>query len=425
MGAIRWFTSLAAASALVGLTACSTGTPPAGGSGGGGTTVTVSVVGSVPWVAAQDGTSTWHTLSGTTFTVTGSSGRYGVAWECAQVSGQPLVSVLQATTSESVAVTSACPAPTSTPGTVSVSGTVYNLPTGGSALVAIGGARTFVTAGSPTYTLNVPTGSYTAFVRAVDSSSHPSTMVVERNVPVSASTTLDFDMSSGTPYSFDTLTMTGVPSGESPTMSASLATSGAPPDMISLYNTTSMPYPVVPSNLAQASDRYLLRAEAGVAVPGVLVVQAVVFVAASPSNGSLQLPSMLSGAGIAVAGGTASATWGTVTFSNGGGLGLRLADILPTSLTSPAWSVVVTGDWLGSATSYTFPDFSATSGWHAAWNVPTGQSGTGTTAAYEANITLPQFQAAGVTPFAPVADYAALPNGTTVELTAGAATGTY
>ena len=195
--------------------------------------------------------------------------------------------------------------------------------------------------------------------------------------------------------------------------------------MISLYNTTSMPYPAVPSNLAQASDRYLLRAGAASAGLGVLVVQAVVFVAASPSNGSLQLPSELSGAGIMVGGGTATATWGTVTFSNGGGLGLRIAGILPSSLTSPAWSVVVTGAWLGSATSYTFPDFSATSGWHAAWNVPTGQSATATTAAYEANITLPQFQAAGVTPFAPVGDYAALPNGTTVELTAGSVSGTY
>jgi hypothetical protein len=83
--------------------------------------------------------------------------------------------------------------------------------------------------------------------------------------------------------------------------------------------------------------------------------------------------------------------------------------------------VMATVGWMGTATSYTFPDFSSTSGWNTNWDFPTGQSTTAAAFVYHANMTLSQFAA-----FAQSNDdYTTLPNGADLEITARATTGTY
>lgn len=418
----RSWVAAAIAAASVVLTSCSGPT-----AGAGGTTVLVTAVGSIPWLASQDGSGAWQTIqTGTSFVVTDSAGRYGVAWECAQASGQPLVAIVQATTAETVDVTASCPSTPTAPADHIVSGQVYNFATNGSVLVSIGSATATVTNSNPNFSLTVPAGTYTFVASALDSSGNPTRMVVQRNRTVSADMNWYPDMSSGTPYTRDTLLLAGIPTGETPGMVADLAASGTVPAEISSGTAGSIRYPVVPAGLAMSSDRYLLAGLAGVGAPGILFAQSVVVVAQTPTNGTLTLPSAFGGSnGIYVSGSTATSDWSGVTFSNAAGLTLFVAGVVPSSLTVPAWRVVATAGWLGSSRTYTFPDFSATSGWNGSWAFPIGQNATAMQVAYQANLTYADFTAAGLGPFSAVADYGSLPVGTTVEMSVASGVGTY
>jgi len=418
----RSWVAVAVVAALAFLTSCS-----GPSSGAGGTTVLVTAVGSIPWLASQDGSGAWQTVqTGTSFVVNDSAGRYGVAWECAQASGQPLVAIVQATTAETVDVTASCPPSPTAPADHIVSGQAYNMPTGGQVLVSIGSATATITNSNPSFSLTVPAGDYTFVARGLDASGNPTRMVVQRNMTVSADMNWYPDMSSGTPYTQDTLMLAGIPSGENPRMAADLAASGGAPAEISSATAASLRYPVVPAGLAMSSDRYLLAGLAGIGGPGVLIAQSVVVVAQTPTNGTLTLPSAFSGSNpIQVSGGTATWDWSGVTFSNAAGLGLYLASVVPSSLTAPTWRIVATAGWLGSSRTYTFPNFSATTGWTGSWAFPIGQNATATLVAYQANLTYEQFMAAGLGPFSPVADYGSLPVGTTIELSVGSVIGTF
>lgn len=409
----RWLGFVVVGVVLLGLAACSTPT----GSGG-GTTVGVTTVGTVPWLAAQDGSGAWQTLSGSSFTVTNSGGRFGVAWECTMSSGQPLVEVVQATTVETTSVTASCPTVSSST-QYTVSGTVSGIPVSGSAYVAAGNSTALATySGFGSYTLpSVALGEQTLLAYGLTSTSTYDKMG-RTTVAVSGNLTGENVTLTNQITTANTLSLSGVPSGESPALAVGLAPTATAIVTIAGSSSASLTYPLVPSGLALTGDKYVLF---GVAQSsGEEQIAAVV--SQSPTSGaSLQLPTALSlSAGVGVTATTATATWGSVTFPTGTGLGFSVAAVSPTSLTSPAWEAVVTSGWLGSATSYVFPDFTATTGWNTNWDFPTSQSATAAVLAYQANVTLSQFQA-----FSQTQNYATLPNGTGLGLTEEVATGTY
>lgn len=404
-----------AAAALVALTACST----AGGSSG-GSTVTITTVGTVPWLAAQDGSGAWQSLTGTSFTVTDGAGRYGVAWECVRASGQASVIVTQQTTAEGTAVTASCQF-ASTPTTVTLSGTVTNMPANGKAFVSFGGHFAVVTSPNSTFSIaGIPAGVVQTFLAyGVTSSGAPTTMG-RSHFSLGANGTATVDLTVGAPVTtVDTLSLASAPPvPESSELIVEVASTSYGVGTIEDSTQASMEYPLVPSSLVQAGDKYLLSADAY----GTGLFQATVFVSQTPpATASVQLPSAFSGAsGVAVSGAVGTVSWGTVTFAGGSGLTSYGGGVFPTSVSSPSWVAIVTSGWLGSSTSYSFPDFSGTAGWNVSWDFPTGQSADASLLAVHGNISYAQLLA-----FNQTKSYADLPNGTDLELTSKLVAGTY
>jgi hypothetical protein len=419
--AFRWLAFSVTGLVLVGLTACSTGSTT-GGASGGGTTVTVTVAGTVQWLAAQDGSAAWEALSGPTFTVTDPAGKYGVAWECTSPStSKAYVTVLQATTAEGTGVTASCQAVPNT--TYSMTGTVSGIPSGGSAFVAFGPRFTVLTpytGTSVSYTLTgIPAGVHTAVVYGLDGSGAPATMVVLRDVTVNGDVTWSPDLSAGTVFTLKTLSLTGTPSGENPGLAVGLTNPVGGFTYLAQASGTSLSYPVVPTSLARTTDSYLLAGGGSNASASQFVD---VKSQGVTSGTGLQLPPALStGAGITLAGSTATANWGSVSIGATGGLAFFTASVAPGAFASPTWTAELTGGWLGSASSYTFPDVSSTAGWNASWDFPIGQTNTeATVTAYDASLSLSQLAA-----FNRTQDYASLPDGTRLEGSQLSAYGTY
>lgn len=415
----RWVWVLFAVGALAGLAACGGGT-----SGGGSSTVTVTSTGSVPWLAYQNGSGAWHALSGTTFKVTDAGGRYGLAWVCEPSSGAPRVNIVQATTTEATAATAACPTPVTT--LYSVSGNLLGMPSGGTGFVSIGDgyeAQIPYSSSAP-YSVVVSPGTKTVVAYGTGS---PGKILIIRSHTVSGSVTgydLDLSSASASTFSEDQVTLSNMPSGETSDVYAGLISSGT--GLVYLGKTnggTALSYPVVPAGLAQASDIYLFTGTAASNTATGFTSQRVDRTVQTPS-GTVDLPMpppLSSPAGIGVAAGRATATWGSLTFAQSGGTVVYGASVSPASPSSKAaWSVAITASWLGSNTSYTFPDLSSTAGWNTAWDFPTGVTADAVTTVWHTGQELPEFEL-----FLRNSDYAALPSGITVEQTASGNTGTY
>ena len=402
--------------AVVPLTGCG-GASPGGGTGG--TTVTITTVGSVPWMAAQDGSGSWKAVTGTSFDVTDTSGDYGFAWECPVPSGQQKVTIVQATTAESTTLTASCQLSGGTPTPFSVSGNVAGIPTGGSAFVAVGYDSTTVSDTAPGFYLsNFAAGVNTELAYGLDSGGAPTGMVLNRGVDVNADMTWNPDVSTGTSFSLNTLSVTGVPSGEASDLRVVLEPAGGGILGLAQATAANLAYPVIPPSLAQSGDEYVVD----VSTFATDISQTVVTVAQSPSSATnLAVPSALaSNAGVGVAGGTATATWGSVSFPSSGGSMLFSASVQPASTSAPWWLVEVSRGWLGSATTYAFADPSAAAGWDASWDFPTGQSAFVNVSVDHTTMTLEQLVALGQS-----WSVASLPDGTMYESTAKRATGTY
>lgn len=381
MGRQRWIGWLSGVAGIALLAGCSAG--PSGG-GAAGTTVTITKVGSVPWLAVQDGSGSWTAVTGSSFVVNDADGRYGVAWECAQSSGQALIGVTQETTADATTVVASCLFDQAS-STYSVSGNVTGVPAGGSAFVAIGNSFSTVTSASPSYSYpQVNGGLQTLVAYGLTSSSSPDTMVVQRGLSIVGNGTHDIDLTTGQPFSMTAFSVAGVPVGESPSAAAALVPDGSGFVLLAYDSSAaSLSFPQLPAALAASGDLYYLDGGAAVSSGNVTLRQEVGLTSQSPSSGSLQLPAALdSSAAFSVSSGTATAAWGSVPFLAGGGVGALYGDFSPNALTSPTWVVMVTPAWLGSgATTYSFPDLTSTSGWNSAWNFPTGQSGYATVAA--------------------------------------------
>lgn len=426
MSTPRWSVALALALLALALASCSS-SPPGASTPANGTTVQVITAGTVPWLAAQDGTGAWKTLSGTSFTVTDSAGRYGLAWVCMLGSGQNQVEVVQATTSDASSVRASCQTtPAAATGSISV--VVTNIPSGGAAVISIGGQ---VTGGSTTGTQasfslsGIATGSQTVIAFGVDSGGYLASAYVHRNVTINsgANSGITVDLADPTyattsGLSVPSLTASGAPSTETYAVAIAYITGAASPNALTTtYPQASVAYTAVPSTLAQATDRYLFTADAytsGYDTGSAGDDQHAIFVAHQPGTTTdLSVPGALpSAAGIGVSAGTAVATWGSPSFSTAGGATAFLASVTP-GAPSPIWSVQVSAAWLGSATSYAFPDFTATSGWNSGWNFPTGVTADARVEAAHANLTLDQLLSA----VNGTADPNSYPNGTSIELT--------
>lgn len=418
----RYVGLLVVGGVLMGLAACSS-QPSVGTPGGGGKTVTVTKVGTVPWVAVQDGAGAWQALSGSSFVVNDVAGKYGVAWACTLGSGQPLVRITQETTADGTAVTASCQATGASSG-YSVGGAVYGIQPSGSAFVAVGTQSTsvpYASSGSPYSLGGIPAGVQTALSYGLTSGGAFGNMQ-RTNLTVNGNITNNINVGLGVSITgSDSLSLTGVPGGESPALSVELASPSAPAVALDGAAGTSLTYPLVPSGLAQAGDAYVYIGTAEATTSATDVLQAKAFVSQSPSNGAaLLLPAALSGsAGVGVTGAGASTSWGAVGFTSNG-LNGYAASVAPTAVTSAVWTVTVTGDWLGSATGYDFPDFSSIAGWNSNWDFPTAQAATASVLALHANVTLNELLA-----FSQAQDYAGLPDGTSLDLTERSATGTY
>lgn len=383
------------------------------------TTVSVTQSGPVSWVAAQDGSGAWTALSGTSFTVHDASGRYGVAWACTPSSGQPEVFTLQATTADGTSVAAVCG--TSTVGTVppyTISGTVSGIPAGGTGYIALGnGTVKTVTNAQPTFSFTLAAGTYTLVAYGVNGDGTPATMVVDRNVSVTGNdSTFNVDLSTGTSFDLDTVTLSNVPGGASTDLVASAVLPG--PESLWFYSggATTLDYPIVTP--AQPGDQYTLQ---GSAQDANTYEQIMTSLHAPSSPLDLALPPVMpASANVQASGSTATLTWAPIGFTGSGGLTMYGGGVSPNSFSSPSWVALVTQAWAGSATTYTFPDYSSTAGWNNAWNYPTGQTASASISALHTDLGLDTLlsSAFGNVP-------GGVPDGATVASTSRMWTGTY
>lgn len=413
----RWTTGLVSLTAIALLAGCSSGPSGSGGAGGGGTTVSITRMGSIPWLAVQDGSGAWTAASGSSLVVTDPDGRFGVAWECVLASGQVEVAVTQQTTADGTTVVASCLFDQSP--AYPVTGTLSGVPANGTAFVSIGNSFKTVTSANPSYDLpQVTAGTQTVVAYGLTSGSLPGNMLVERGLPVAGGGTHNLDLTSGESFYMTSFGVTGVPVGETPSMAAALVPQGSNFAFLAYQdNVTLLSYPLVPSALAQSGDLYYLDAGAGTSSGGSSSHQEVGLASKSPTSGNVQLPAPLeAGAGTSVSGGTGVATWGSVPFLTGGGEGVLIAAIAPDALTSPSWVAIVTPAWLASgSTSYTLPDLSSVAGWDSAWAFPIGLTGYATIAAVHTTTALTPYQLVRLARGEPDS-IAALTNGATDQI---------
>lgn len=396
--------------ALVGLTACSSSTT--GGSG----PVTVTPQGSIPWLAFQDGNGAWTLLSGTTFTVTDPAGRYGLAWVCTYTSSPPEVNVVQATTGESASATVDCP-PATILANITVSGTLQGMQSTDTGYVAIGTLSTSPINSPFNYSVTPAQGSHTLVAYGRDQSGAPTTMLVRPSVSFYTSQTgynLDLSSSAAASFTDATATLTNYLQNAGLNMYAYLLSPTTGRAKLASGSTSSLTVPVVPASL-RGQDIFLLS---GLGASGQEVDRTVTSIAGQVS---LPLPSTLSSGSIGVANGIATASWGSVTFGQTGGVTLYVADVDPLGVTtSPRWHVAATTGWLGTNSAYTFPDLTSTSGWQAAWNFPTGINASARTSVLHANLALSAAEL-----FLQTLAFRSFPAGVTLERSAVVSNGTY
>lgn len=372
MGLSRWFCLVLAGLVPLGLSACSTGTSTGGSPSGGGTTVTVTM-GTVPWVAVQDGSDAWQALSGTSFTVRDSAGKYGVAWVCPAAGFSPTrVQVVQTTVSEATAVRTICPDAGVSSGQYTVSGTASGIPKGDIAVIIASGVSSAnspaeVTAPGGAYAVPADPGTNAVLAFDLDGSNNPGNMVLMRNVSVSSDVTnLNVDMTSGKAFGKGMLALANLPSGELGSGGVWFGPSGD--GYVEMAGDPGS-FPLVPSALVKSGDVFVTF---GSGTDSSGAFQQVVAASSSlTATTTMTLPAVAPGdLAFKMAGGKGTASWGSLSFAAGGST-VYCASVSPNSGSGALWAAVVTTGWLGSATSYTFPSFSAITGWDSAWDFST------------------------------------------------------
>jgi len=386
---VRVLIPLALAGLVVALAGC--GGPSQ--SAGAASPVAVSTQGAVNWLAYQNGSQPWTALTASSFTVTESAGRYGFAWECTGASAQPVVAVRQATVAETASWSVSCPAASAPNGTIAVEYTAF--PSTATTLYLSAGpvrmATSAIGCAAPPCgtTASVPPGSYDVVALAADASDAVVGIATVSGVVVTAGATTSEMITFASP-SFETVGVAGAPSGESAGASATWQATGTfLPTEVWYGNGSSVPYPVVP---VQSGDAYVLAGEAS---GGGLAQEQLVVTGAPGASTGLALPPALSGTpGLQVGAGQPRFDWGPAPFAANAGSVWYVADVTPQTATGPVWRVALAPGWLGSSTGYALPDFTATTGWDAAWAFPTGVQATARVQVFQANVSLSQLRAA-------------------------------
>lgn len=347
-----------------------------GGSSGGGnnmltttppTPVTLTVSGATPMLAAtQIAGGSWSalTMSGATatFNVPSSSAAYAVAVLCpARTSGVQIEAVLEALASDTTSPTLYCPPTTSV--TMTVNFDLSAVPGAVDAAVAVGTDISAYWPGptSAANVQNVVTGTQDIGVAAYGPTptTAPYGVQIQRGVDVTGAPITVPAMSTSDETGSATITVNGVPSGYSNSVSAYYVTAGGATIPI---NGTSVPnYALIAAGDTQSGDFYSVQSAAVDGTGTNIVEQAQSF--ASGANLTLTLPAPMSYSGPTPAQyPTFDATYSG--FTGSGKTGWIAALDWPSTAPTVGILVYATSGFLGS-NSIAIPDLSSVSGFIA------------------------------------------------------------
>ena len=341
-----------------------------GTSGETGTTVTASFSGAtmpsaVAYQAGTTGRFQELTLSGSSvsFTLPAETSAYGFAYICptfAAVNAYSNESIIQATTTDTTALSLACP---SLSGSINATFDASAIPGVTSTLLYEGywGDQMFGTSGVQGL-LDVPTGTFDVALVAMGDNNAALAVQIQRGVNVTSSTSIAFPpMTAADELGSAPASITNVPSGAAADFDTTYQTSGGLSAILPVSYTTGLPqstYPTVPSSQSQSGDFYLIQAGANLTSESLFALvsssAASAVTATLPSPASSVTPPMAAAfptfnaiaAGFTVAGTVVDSSWTQ----------------FQTSSTVYNTYTYVTETWLGTNTTFTVPDLSTLAG---------------------------------------------------------------
>lgn len=344
------------------------GTPPPGGGG----TVTVTLGPGVAWAAYQDGNGPWQRFSGSSFQVTDSAGRYGFAYVCVIGRDQVAqVTVTQATVAELRTLGAACEGDTPPPTAYHVTGTVSNVGTGDSraAVITVSDFDGGLPDGASFDLFPTVAGVRDLLgLRYPSPGACPDRILVRRGLMVNGDVSgQNLDFAGGSGFSPRAFTVSGATVGRTTSASQNVLTKNATGFIVCGISTPTGQWQAVDSGVI-AEDLYIfvVSAESGAGGPGEVALKYVSAVP-DPGNQGVTLPAPITGL---------SATGRRPLYSGLAYVSTTLplrAYLLFHWQPGSEWSILVTPGWLGGASQYQTPDFSAVAGWNTAWEMEAGR----------------------------------------------------
>lgn len=301
-------------------------------------------------------------------------GRYGLAYVCADPEyGDADISIELTTVEDASETFVACYFGDDEP-LNTLSGQVKGLGPADTGVVYAGFDYLPVSSDSPSYRFELYRDLYDVIAtRFAGSSSAPSSIVIERDVPVNEDKLVDLDFGSNAAFTPElrSVQINGE-MGESLRGGVTLSTDNYTfASLGQLAQGTTFDYAVIPAQKLGSSARYYLYAEAGDSLGGATV--SVGRALTTPVDSSLTLPEPLASANAVVGSNTPyprpTATWSSypgerVSYDN-------FYSQLPDDGPFVSAYVYIDASWLPSADefAYTIPDFTGVAGWQNAWGL--------------------------------------------------------
>ena len=359
-------------------TAGAGGTGTAGAGGAGARTVMLMSADALAFAAGQDGDGAWQALTAAgaaqTFTLQVTGARYGLAYGCANAAGDSIgITVVQATVAETARVTVACGGlSTATP--VTIMGTISGLSSTQSAQVDVAGRAATVAAGTTTYSVSLPPGTWDLFARRMTAAPVWDRMIRRNSVTAAAGATFNLDFTTeGFAPETHTITFQGVSATESTGQLVIFRnTLGGSP--FGLGSPAAGSYFAIPAAQLRSGDYHSVVASASDATAGRRVRR--IFTTAMDFTATM--PPMVAAPVITVGAATPyvrpRATIPDGLTANRYDLGYSQTETAPAR--SRSWALQLTSGWIdaGAETDYVVPDLSAVTGWQAWWGLAAGVS---------------------------------------------------